>query len=575
MALRNRICLQVLLLVGTVALGKSQTLQGSIDSPLDGQINALAVSGSKVYMGGTFTRFGYSCGTGVLLDTSTAQPDRSFPKCDPLGGQILASVPDGMGGYYIGGQFTYINGIARKYLAHIRSDHSLDSLNPNPSSYVTTLSLSGKRLYVGGTFTTIAGQSRGHAAAFDTASGSILAWDPQADDIVTAIQQVGNLVYLGGYFNNLGAQSRFLIGSVDTASGTPTSWNPSNSGFTGAHVTQFIYTGTYLYACGPFLQINGFSRNCLVKMDAVGNVITGWNPGINFNGGSSTVMTMVLSGGYLYVGGSFTSIGGITVNNLAAIDLVTGAASGWNPNPNNTITSITATGGAIYVGGNFSTIGGRSINNLAKIDTGSGLAYTWDAKLYNYPATSVPYTLSTDGKTIFAGGSFNGVGSTTRNGLGAIDLTTGRVTSWNPNVTLAGGLAVYAIALAGDKVIAGGSFTFIAGHSISYLAAVDTLNGSAVLSPSWLATANSYVQALKVFGDRLYIGGYFNGSRHYLEAVSKYDGTLLPWTPVLDNPVFSIATSGSKVFVGGMFANVGATPRNNAAAFDTTSDSLT
>ena len=577
MMLRQFVAIQFLLLLAGIFVTEAQTVNGGLDTPLDGQINALAVSGSKVYMGGTFTRFGYSCGTGVLLDTSTAQPDRSFPKCDPLGGQILASVSDSMGGYYIGGQFLYINGVARKYLAHIRADHSLDPWNPSPNAYVTTLSLAGNRIYVGGVFTTIAGQSRGYAAAFDTTTGSILAWDPKADYIVTAIQQVGSIVYLGGYFSGLNSLSRFLLGSVDIATGATTTWAPVNAGPSGsAHVTQFIYSGGYLYACGLFSQINSVHRNGLVKLDAIDTVVAGWNPASNINGGSASATSMVLSGNYLYVGGSFTNIGGIAVNNLAAIDLVTGAASGWNPNPNNNITSLTATGGSIYVGGNFSTIGGRSINNLAKIDTGSGLAYTWDAKLYNSPATSVPYTLSSDGGTIFAGGSFNGVGLTTRNGLGAIDLATGRVTSWNPNVSLGGSNAINAIALAGDKVIAGGNFTFIAGHSISYLAALDTLTGSAVLSPSWIANVNSTVYALEVFGNRLYVGGSFTSPRSYIEAVNKNDGTLLSWNAGLNTNswVFSFATSGTKVFVGGNFTTVGINARNFAAAFDTVTDAL-
>ena len=575
MALRNYFRFEALLLFVFFCLGKSQTLQGNIDSPLDGQINALAVNGSKVYVGGTFTRFGYSSGTGVLLDTSSALPDRSFPKCDPLGGQILASVPDGMGGYYIGGQFLYINGIARKYVAHIRADHTLDSLNPAPNGYVTTLSLTGNRLYVGGVFTTIAGQSRGYAAAFDTGTRAILPWNPNADNIVTAIQQVGNVVYLGGYFSSLNVSSRFLLASVDASTGAVTTWAPINAGPSGsAHVTQFIYSGGYLYACGLFSIINSVHRNGLVKLDAIDTVVAGWNPAGNINGGSASAVTMALSGGYLYVGGSFTNIGGIAVNNLAAIDLVTGAASGWSPNPSSNITALTVTGGYVYASGNFSTIGGRSISNLAKIDTGSGLATTWDAKLYNYPATSTPYTLSTDGGTIFAGGSFNGVGLTTRNGLGAIDLSTGRVTSWNPNVSLGGGNAVNAIALAGDKVFAGGAFTFINGHSISNLAALDTLTGTAFLNPSWLANVSSTVYALKVFGNRLYVGGYFTSPRSYVEAVSISNGALLPWNPNLNSGVFSIATTGSKVYLGGNFTLVGATTRNFAAAFDTVTDAL-
>ena len=60
----------------------SQTVQPWFDSPLDGQVNSIVVSGNKAYLGGTFTKIGYASGTGAFLDTATAKPDRTFPKLD-------------------------------------------------------------------------------------------------------------------------------------------------------------------------------------------------------------------------------------------------------------------------------------------------------------------------------------------------------------------------------------------------------------------------------------------------------------------------------------------------------------
>ena len=190
----------------------SQTVQPWFDSPLDGQVNSIVVSGNKAYLGGTFTKIGYACGTGAFLDTATAKPDRTFPKLDPVQGRVYASVPDGRGGWYIGGNFSYVGGLQRKYLVHVRPDHSVDSWNPSPNCFVQCLSLTGNRLYVGGNFTTIAGQSRGYGAVFDTATGNLLAWDPQADNEITAMQQVGGTVYLGGYFSSVGGQFRLHHG---------------------------------------------------------------------------------------------------------------------------------------------------------------------------------------------------------------------------------------------------------------------------------------------------------------------------------------------------------------------------
>ena len=547
-----------------------QSVQPWFDSPLDGQVNSIVVSGNKAYLGGTFTKIGYACGTGAFLDTATAKPDRTFPKLDPSQGRVYASVPDGRGGWYIGGNFSYVGGLQHKYLVHVRPDHSVDSWNPAPNSFVQCLSLSGNRLYVGGYFTTIAGQTRGYGAAFDTATGALLSWDPKADGEITAIQQAGSTVFLGGYFYSLNGVSRFIVGSEDTA-GNVTTWAPSNGGPYGtASLSQFIYANGYIYACGPFTLINSVTRNGLVKMDVSGNVVSSWNPGATMGGGYGLVASMVLSQGKLYVGGSFTSIGGQTISNLAAIDTGTGQASTWNPNPNQEVRAVTVAGSKIFAGGDFTSIGGKSLSWIASVDTSTGTATSWDAEI-----NGDPYTLSSYGNILFAGGLFTSTGSVTRNNLAAVDLTTGLITPWNPNAS--GGVS--ALTLVADKVIVGGNFISLGGSgSHSYLAAVDTSAGSLV--SGWNATTGGSVFAMMVLGNRLYLGGNFgnvNGSlRSYLAAVDKNTGAVLPWHPTLDNGgVYSFASSGSRVFTSGFFTNVNGQPRNYAAAFDTTTDSLT
>ena len=581
MTLKRFAAMELLFLCFSFVVGRAQTLNDTLDSPLDGQVNSVLVNGTKIYMGGTFTKFGYSTGTGALLDTTTALPDRTFPKFDPmegLGTYVFTSVPDGSGGWYVGGQFKYINGVPRKYLAHIRADHTLDPWDPEPNSFVKAISVTGSRIYVGGVFDSIASQARGHAAAFNISDGSLLSWDPQADNEVTALQQMGAYVYIGGYFQSLHAQLHLALASVDTLTGNPTNWSfyntvPSFSGY----ISSFVYAGGYLYAAGLFSEVDSVNRNGLVKFDQAGNVVLGWNPGATMSGGNDYAAVIAISGSHVFVGGSFTTIGGASVNNLAAIDTGTGLAASWSPNPNNNVTSLAVCGSKLYVGGPFTSIGGKSISYLAAVDTGTGNASTWDAKLDNYP-----WTISPSGGDIFVGGYMTSAGSTGRSGLASIDFATGRVTSWNPNVSVSGGLGVNAIVLANDKIIAGGSFTNVGSSNLSipYLAAFDTLTGLPIQSPNWHGTAGGTVHALLVMGNRLYVGGDFFGldaaSRDYLGALDKNTGTLYPWHPIFDNGgVWSLASSGSKVFASGFFNQVNGITRGYAAAFDTTNDSLT
>src|SRR5450756_316767 len=89
----------------------------------------------------------------------------------------------------------------------------------------------------------------------------------------------------------------------------------------------------------------------------------------------------------------------------------------------------------------------------------------------------------------------------TRNRIAAIDAATGEATSWNPN---ANG-AVYALAVSGTTVYAGGWFTSIGRQTRNYIAALDA-SGNAT---SWNPNADSYVLALAVSGTTVYAGGYF------------------------------------------------------------------
>jgi len=77
----------------------------------------LAISGPDAnatrYLGGDFTAFdAIGTGGGALVDAATASVNRSFPRV--LGGDVSASVADGLGGFYIGGDFTLVDGVERK-----------------------------------------------------------------------------------------------------------------------------------------------------------------------------------------------------------------------------------------------------------------------------------------------------------------------------------------------------------------------------------------------------------------------------------------------------------------------------
>ncbi|MDW8255126.1 MAG: hypothetical protein RMM58_14715, partial [Chloroflexota bacterium] len=94
----------------------------------------------------------------------------------------------------------------------------------------------------------------------------------------------------------------------------------------------------------------------------------------------------------------------------------------------------------------------------------------------------------------------------------------------------------------------------------------------------WNPNADSSVSALAVSGSTVYVGGDFTQiggqPRNYLAALDAATGTLLPWNPNANWTVRALAVSGSTVYVGGDFTQIGGQPRNRLAAFSTTTGDL-
>ncbi len=89
---------------------------------------------------------------------------------------------------------------------------------------------------------------------------------------------------------------------------------------------------------------------------------------------------VLLDGSTVYACGIFTTIGGQPRNRVAALDVVTGAATAWDPNANAGVYVMELNGHDVVLGGDFTFVGGQTRNRLAIIDDATGLAdFTWDA----------------------------------------------------------------------------------------------------------------------------------------------------------------------------------------------------
>ena len=111
--------------------------------------------------------------------------------------------------------------------------------------------------------------------------------------------------------------------------------------------------------------------------------------------------------------------------------------------------------GGWFIGGDFTSVGGVPRRHLAHIRADGTLDPVWN------PGRRTVFALAVSGSTVYAGGVFTRIGGKTRRGIAALDAQTGEATAWNPNASY----AVYALAVSGSTVYAGGDFTRIGGKT--------------------------------------------------------------------------------------------------------------
>lgn len=512
----------------------AQTIREDLDVP-NGPVFALAKYGTTLYVGGSFTRIGAPSGAGVPVGED-GLPIAGFPR---VTGNVRAVVPDGAGGWFIGGSFSSVGGLERSSIAHIREDLSVSEWNPGCAGSVSAMVFVDGILYFGGSFSAVGGQARNSLAAVNATTGQPTSWNPDVRsgtwDYVSALCVLGNTLYVGGDFYSIGGQPRSALASVDLASGLPTSWNPGPF----SRVSALVARDSSLYVGGSFWGTLGAPHDFLVEFNVVTGAITDWNPHV-----SGEVRALAVTEDLLYAGGDFQWVGDQQRRGVAAIERNTGVATDWNPDGDGIVMALASRGTTVLAGGSFGTIGGEARSCVAALDATTGLATLWRPE----PNNAV-WAIGSGPTSIYLGGGFQAIGTMERKNAAAIDLVTGRVTDWNPNVDS----DVMAMAVDAGSVYIGGAFWRVGGQTHPHLAAVDRVSG---IPRNWTPNPNSDVRTIIARGNTIYVAGLFSHieavPRPMLAALDSASGLATEWQPlpVSGDSVRSITVVDSTVYVG-------------------------
>src|SRR6266498_1549161 len=331
----------------------------SASAGANGRVTAIARAGDRVYIGGSFTSVGGQPRGGLAaLDAATGQLVASW-RADVTGGPVeaLAASPDG-GTLYVGGDFTAVGGTARRRLAAVSTaGGAVGPWRPAASGgMVMALAAGAGRVYAGGKFTSIGGVARPYLAALST-DGAVLGWDPRADASVRALALDGGRLYAAGDFHNIGGRAQRTIAALDPASAADSGWHPQAT-CPGLGLT--VASGTVYLACGGASAGGG---NAVLAYSASTGARR-WSAG-----GDGDVHAVAVLDGVAYTGGHFTTIAGASRKKAAAFDAASGQLLAWDPHPDSTlgVFSMLADGDWLWMGGDFTSVGGVAQAHIARL----------------------------------------------------------------------------------------------------------------------------------------------------------------------------------------------------------------
>ncbi len=580
------------------AAGHSTILVRDLWAP-DGEVRAIAHANNTLYLGGSFSHVGPVSGPAVAIDLGTAVAQTPYPK---VAGRVNAVEPDGSGGWYVGGQFTAVQGQRRINVAHIDAAGQVTSWNPRVDGEVLDIAFSGGVVYVVGLFITVGTMwgedvvQRYGAAAINAATGLATHWNPDPDAVPTQVEVGGGKVYLAGPFTTiywdtsrepragLAEFTEVVPGNSSTGAltGLFAGSNPSLTTVSALELAdgKLFYAATYtlgnylhiydltagsffpdsvtldgpvydialnqaigtFFVGGSFASVAGYPRVNLAALDlATGAVVPSWNVAAD-----STVRTLALAANGLLVGGDFFTLGGTSRRGLGLVDPVSPTVLGLDLGCGGNVHAVEVDGasGRAYAGGDFTIINGVPRSNLAAMDETSGALLAWS------PTTNgTVEALMASGSTVYVGGQFSSVNGTTRYRAAGLDALTGALTGFNPNVDHSSpGTTVKAFAISGSTVFMGGVFATVHGIERFGLATVDATTAgfaSPYVETDGSVYALSYVPGgifggpvLVVGGQFGFIGGLFRNNFATVDATTGLSGGVDNST---NGPVHSLA----------------------------------
>ena len=354
----------------------------------------------------------------------------------------------------------------------------------NGNIYDMALNADGSILYVGGEFSHIgdfyglgAVYSRTNLAAIKTSDFSVTSWAPAPDYSVKTIEVYGDSIYIGGSFTHIGETYTGEFARINSDGTLDSSCLPNIYTDFGPRSTVYDVevNSQYIYVGGSFNRIID-SSNTVYGLVRLNRSDCSWDSGFVpvLDG---TVYDIELYDGGIYIGGRFKNIGVTYTGDFAKLNSDGSVNLNCTPNIHTleeieTVYDISLTDEFIYVGGSFNSIGEGeyNVNGLIRLYNTNTCSWdnSWVPEVSNGRNRPVIFSISPVRDDVFVGGSFTSIGGLSNTEFSLLDGTSGdSLYYWNPEIGGSSGYGlrtVYSSLVRDNKVYVGGSFTHVFGE---------------------------------------------------------------------------------------------------------------
>jgi N-acetylneuraminic acid mutarotase len=347
---------------------------------------ALAVVGHDLYVGGVFTE----TADGLVKDlNAVARFDSLTYTWSALPNQGLYGGVEAMAvigsDLYVGGSFiqtadgslTDLGRIARYSITN-NQWYALPNGGLGLTADVHALAAVGNELYIGGSISSTGDNS---IQLLNIAKFSNGTWLPLPNNginnTVIALAVIGNNLYVGGSFTTTGDYTVVDLNDIARFDLISNTWNALPHKGLNSSPQAFASIGSDLYVSGQF---TGTYDGQVTNLNHIARLAGDTWYALPNNGLDANVYALVVSGTDLYLGGHFhqTADGNVIgLNHIAVFDIASNTWSAFSDGGlNASVQSITIGGGYLVVGGQFNQTSDGSVTELNHIASYTGVSIT-------------------------------------------------------------------------------------------------------------------------------------------------------------------------------------------------------